>query len=174
MIKTEILIFTIGFLSCFIPSFFYIRSIEKKNEELAKQNIELDKYYERVKEEKREWVELASKRLTAKQQLEIVLEQALKDKEQAINWTCVAILECGHGLNSEWATKYNNLFGLSYNNKPHIFENINDCLTFLKQWINNNPNDKNLPFAEYMIDKGWATDPNYIVKFNSVRENYAN
>jgi hypothetical protein len=104
--------------------------------------------------------------------LESLLYLALKDREEAHNWTCVAILECGYNLDSKWVINYNNLFGLSYDNKPIEFKNENECIDFLIKWIKDNPNDKSLPFANYLIDKGWASDPYYIQKFNIIKKKY--
>ena len=172
--KTEILCFIAGFAFSLIPYYFDVKRLNERNKQLEKENLEIYSNWRNDNTRKIEWVKIVAKKLTANKLLEIELELILNDEEQAINWTCVAILECGHQLNSEWVTQYNNYFGLSYNNKPHIFKTPEECILFLQQWINNNPNDKNLPFANYLIDKGWATDPNYIAKFNSVRENYGN
>lgn len=172
--KTEILCFIAGFAFSLIPYYFDVKRLNDRNKQLEKENLEVIDSYKKQYQKKVDYLNLITSKLTPKQNIEVLLTRDLGDKEQAINWTCVAILECGHELDSEWVIQHKNLFGLSYNNEPITFNSINDCIRFLKKWINNNPNDKNLPFANYLIDKGWATDPNYIAKFNSVRENYGN
>lgn len=172
--KTEILCFIAGFAFSLIPYYFDVKRLNDRNKQLEKEKLEVIDSYKKQSQKEVDFLNLIASKLTPKQNIEVLLERELGDKEQAINWTCVAILECGHTLDSNWAVLYKNLFGLSYNNKPEKFNSTRDCIKFLKQWIRNNPNDKNLPFANYLIDKGWATDPNYIAKFNSVRENYGN
>lgn len=172
--KTEILCFIAGFAFSLIPYYFDVKRLNDRNKQLEKENLEVIDSYKKQYQKKVDYLNLIESKLTPKQNIEVLLEKELGDKEQAINWTCVAILECGHELDSELVKKHNNLFGLHYANKPIDFKDTNQCIDYLNTWIRDNPNDKNLPFANYLIDKGWATDPNYIAKFNSVRENYGN
>lgn len=103
-------------------------------------------------------------KLTKPEVLFIVLKDSLKNEVLADLFTRIAILETGHGLNSNLCNKTNNLFGFSgncYKGADIHYKCFNtrlECVSFLKSWIKRNP-PKNIITLKQAIN--WLRTRNY-------------
>jgi flagellum-specific peptidoglycan hydrolase FlgJ len=83
-----------------------------------------------------------------------------------------AILETGH-FRSKLCLEYNNLFGL-YNSYKHEFFKFNHWTESVKAYkdkIQNRYNDEP-DYYKWLDDLGYAEDPMYINKVQTIQENY--
>ena len=80
-------------------------------------------------------------------------------------WVAVSILESGWNWESEFATRYNNIFGFNYSS----FNSKKECVLYLIKWINENPPYKDETGENYMKRRNYNPYINiYYPKLNQV------
>ena len=97
---------------------------------------------------------------------EIKIELAKQKVKHADIVLRQAILETGWLSCTKCSLKYNNLFGFWYKKQYLKFDNWKESIAYYRRWQDRH--FKGGDYYQFLVDRGYATDPEYINKLKSI------